>query len=68
MINKSGITDTVFSADHTSVEVTHADGTKANYTGEDLYTICEEILGSGHRKVITRNDDGTFKTEIYPVE
>jgi hypothetical protein len=67
MINKSGITDTTFSDDQTSVEVTHADVSKATYTDGDLYTICEEILGSGHKKIVTKNDDGSFSTEIYPI-
>jgi hypothetical protein len=68
MINTSGITDTKFATDHSSVEVTHADGTVATYTGDDLYTICEEMLSASHRKIIRKDENGQFTTEIYPVK
>jgi hypothetical protein len=67
MINKSGITDTVFSDDQTSVDVTHADGTKATYTGEDLYAICEAMFDGSHRTIVSKDEQGNFHTEISPV-
>jgi hypothetical protein len=66
MINTSGIVDTNFSADHSSVEVTHTDGTVAVYTGEDLFAVCEEILSGKQKKVVTKGEDGEFHTEYVP--